>query len=87
MRPPNRGSPGLSRRSEPAGKGPDDAWQRWAMFTVSRRGIDDAPMLFDLDADIGESNDLATVELARLAELCVLAGAWENQLVPPRWGE
>ncbi|MEZ4700998.1 MAG: hypothetical protein R2834_11750 [Rhodothermales bacterium] len=27
---------------EPAGKGPDDAWQRWAMFTVSRRGIDDA---------------------------------------------
>lgn len=27
---------------EPAGQGPDDAWQRWAMFTVSRRGLDDA---------------------------------------------
>ena len=27
---------------EPAGQGPDDAWQRWAMYTVSKRGLDDA---------------------------------------------
>jgi hypothetical protein len=28
---------------EPAGSGPDDAWQRWSMFTLSIRGHDDAP--------------------------------------------
>lgn len=28
---------------QPAGSGPDDAWQRWSMFTLNVRGHDDAP--------------------------------------------
>jgi len=45
----------------------------------------EGPMLFDLAADIGESNDLATKRLDDVKRLSEKLAAWEGELQEPRW--
>jgi len=55
---------------------------RWKLL---RQGADSAPMLFDLTADLGESNDLVAAQPERAAALRARYDAWAEQLVEPRW--
>jgi arylsulfatase A-like enzyme len=43
------------------------------------------PALFNLATDLGEKNDLATKEPAKLAELTALWEAWSKQMQAPLW--
>ncbi|MFA6546676.1 MAG: sulfatase-like hydrolase/transferase, partial [Limisphaerales bacterium] len=45
-----------------------------------------APRLFDLDADISESHDLATARPDVLKTLQRAHAGWDSKNVPPRWG-
>ena len=47
--------------------------------------IDSAPLLFNLAKDIGEQNDLAAAEPARVKELQALWDAWNAKNESPRW--
>lgn len=47
--------------------------------------INDAPKLFNLAKDIGESNDLAMAEPDRVRRLQALWDAWNADNEPPRW--
>lgn len=73
---------------------PHDAlfWRFGVQYAV-RRGdwklvkphIDSAPLLFNLAADIGESNNLATTEAEKTKQLQSLWDAWNAKNEPPRW--
>jgi arylsulfatase A-like enzyme len=52
----------------------------------SERGEVTPPRLYNLAADIGESNDLAAVQPEKLGQLQDLWNAWNAQLVEPLWG-
>lgn len=54
----------------------------WKLLKPS---IDDQPMLFNLAADPGEKNDLATKEPAKVKELQKLWDEWNAKNEPPRW--
>lgn len=41
--------------------------------------------LYDLDADVKESNDLASAEPERVASLTKALAGWESRLIPPRF--
>lgn len=45
----------------------------------------EGPMLFDLAADVGESNDLATKRQDDVKRLSEKLAAWEGELQEPRW--
>lgn len=45
------------------------------------------PTLYDLDADVGETTDLAAKEPKVLVELTDKLAAWEKELQAPRWGQ
>jgi hypothetical protein len=42
-------------------------------------------MLFDLAKDIGEQNDLAAREPAKLKEVQAVYDNWDKQMVPAKW--
>lgn len=80
-----------------AGKRPDKPHQTlfWRFGTQSavrhgpwkllRLRKEAPPQLYNLDRDPAETNDLATAEPARTAELEALYSAWDSQLQPPTW--
>ena len=43
------------------------------------------PRLYDLSADIGETNDLSGKQPAKVKELTALWEAWNNTLAAPAW--
>jgi arylsulfatase A-like enzyme len=43
------------------------------------------PQLFNLKDDIGEKNDLAAKEPAKLKELETIYANWDKQMMPPQW--
>jgi uncharacterized sulfatase len=49
------------------------------------RGLRGRDALYDLSADLGESNDLAAVQPDRLAKLRAAFDAWSAQMQPARW--
>lgn len=55
----------------------------WKLL-VSLKG-DGKPELYNLRDDIGEENDLASKEPARVAELQALYDAWNAKNIPPLW--
>ena len=57
---------------------------RWKL--VHQRAKEGAPMLFDLEADIAESTDLAAQQTEVVERLLALLDAWESELVEPHWG-
>ena len=46
-----------------------------------------APLLFDLDADPGETRDLSAEEPERVASLLMALAEWETRVQPRLWGE
>jgi len=75
-------------------KGPQDAlfWRFGIQYAV-RQGdwkllkpsVDEQPMLFNLAADPGEKNNLATKDTAKVAALQKLWDEWNAKNEPPRW--
>jgi arylsulfatase A-like enzyme len=47
--------------------------------------INDAPHLFNLAADLGEKNDLATAQPEKVKQLQILWDVWNAGNEPPRW--
>lgn len=54
-------------------------------WKLVKPNIDSAPLLFNLAKDIGETNDLAAAEPARVKELQSLWDTWNKKNEPPRW--
>ncbi len=44
------------------------------------------PELYNLAEDIGEKNNLATAQPAKLKELQAAWEAWNKEMIPPKWG-
>jgi arylsulfatase A-like enzyme len=56
----------------------------WKLVKASR---DMQPALFNLAADIGEKNNLATQQPEKVKELQALWDSWNAQNIPPRWDD
>lgn len=63
--------------------GPQSAVRMGDWKLVSVRG--EAPQLFNLRDDVGESQDRAQAEPAKLAELRTAYQAWDAQMMPAQW--
>lgn len=59
---------------------------RMGRWKYLQRGMS-APKLFDLDADISESHDLAIEKPDVLKALLRAYAEWDSKNVPPRWGK
>lgn len=57
---------------------------RWKL--VHQGAAADPVMLFDLDADIGETRDLAVAQPERAVAMQARYAAWSAQMVEPLWG-
>ena len=63
----------------------DAKWAiRWGDWKLVKQG-DDAPQLYNLAADVGEQDDRAASEAARVAKMTSRFETWAGELAKPRW--
>jgi arylsulfatase A-like enzyme len=71
-----------------SGGSPDTIWavRSGSLKLVSERGrVGKPPALYNLQADIGETQDLALAQPADVATLKSLYNQWNSQTIPPLW--